>query len=1355
MKCIFLKGFTIIITLAFLSTPVRAAGKIYYVKQVASEISDCSSWGRACILQTALTSAANGDQIWAAAGTYKPTTDVNNRDATFQLKEGVAIYGGFAGTETELTGRNPRRYVTILSGDIDNNDDQTPVITNLATESHNTANSYHVVTGANNATLDGFTITAGNASASSSSPNGGGMYISGVSPTLTNIIFSGNSADSVGGGMFNTFARPTLMHVIFSGNSAPYGGGLYNDASKTALTTVTFSGNSASYGGGMYISGAYNDDTGPTMTDIIFSGNSASKNGGGLYNNFYCNWHLTNVTFSGNSANEKGGGMYNDDHSTPYIEYSTFTGNTAGYGIGGGMYNIISDPVLSTVTFSDNTAGQGGGMFNDLSDPYLMDVTFSGNTADQGAGGMYNAMCSPYLFDVTFSGNTAANDPGGGMYNDNSSPFMDRVTFSNNKALNEAGGGMYNNATSSPRLELVTFSGNSAARAGGGMFNTSGSPTLHNVTFSGNTSGYEGGGMYNYGYQSSTTLESVTFNGNTADDGGGGMFNRGPGFLTLTNVTFSGNTSDNGGGLHNMGSGPLLTNVTFSGNSASKGGGGMYNASGLMLTTVVRNTIFWGNTASSPGTAQIDNVDNSNPTVKTSVIQDDCPAGSNCMNIITADPMLGTLGNYNAFTQTIPLLAGSSAIDQGDDTVCPANDQRNVIRPQGAHCDIGAYEKVYIFVARITASDKVYDGTTNATLDTSKAYLFGYDMGDNVTLITSGATGSFDTPDVGDKKTVSVSGLTLAGADAGYYILTQPTLTASITPATTTTSVAPTTTTTSIAPTTTTTSVEPTTTTTIPTTSTTVLTTSTTTPAEVPRTGQTTCYDATGATGNVISCAGTGQDGEIQAGVAWPDPRFTDRGDGTVTDNLTGLVWAKNANLLGTVDADNDTDGTAGDGEVTWQHALDYIKKLNRENYLGHNDWRLPNVNELESLVDFGAYNPALAANPFTNVQSSSTVYVLLKSYWSSSTYTSYTAFAWVVDMLDGNVGGGYKTNIAHYYVWPVCAGQCGSFDNTAICLPRTGQTTCYDATGATGNVISCAGTGQDGDIQAGVAWPDPRFTDRGDGTVSDNLTGLVWAKNANLLNGTGGLLDALNYVAGMNAGTNQNFGYTDWRLPNVNELESLVDFGTYNPALAANPFTNVQSSFYWSSTASALGPSAGWTVNIGDGYVNHITRGGSNSHLYACPVRAGQVNNPVITTTTSVSTTSTSVSTISTSTSTSISSTSTSTSTSTSASSTSTSTTTTSVAPTTSTTTTTTGGGKPCPAKKALGENNPKLENLRYFRDSKLAQNAVGRKAIQIYYNNAESINAALERSPALRTVVRIALEELAPMLGKDGGDK
>jgi hypothetical protein len=524
-------------------------------------------------------------------------------------------------------------------------------------------------------------------------------------------------------------------------------------------------------------------------------------------------------------------------------------------------------------------------------------------------------------------------------------------------------------------------------------------------------------------------------------------------------------------------------------------------------------------------------------------------------------------------------------------------------------------------------------------------------------------------------------------------------------------------------------------------------------PAEVPRTGQTTCYNEAG---DNITCDSTGQDGDWLAGVPWPDPRFTDRGDGTVSDNLTGLVWAKNANLLGTDDADNDTDDMAGDGKVTWQHALDYIKKLNRESYLGYNDWRLPNVNELESLVNAELYGPALPLNyPFTNVQS--------RYYWSSTTLADYSRYAWHVDFYDGYVYLYGKTY--GYFVWPVRSGQCGSLDNSIICLPRTGQTKCYMDNGTE---IGCAGTGQDGELQAGVAWPDPRFTENGD-AVTDNLTGLVWTKDANLMVARDPTFDAdstandgmvtwqhaLNYVAKLNS---ENYlSHSDWRLPNRRELRSLTDYALFSPALpSGHPFTQVQSPDYWSSTSYAFGTHLAWFVFMYSGYVFNYDKTG---HAFVWPVRSGQVGEPIITTTTTVGSTTTipTTTTVLITTTSIISSTTTSsgggpTTTTTPGGATTTtsvssgSTTTTSIAAAT-TTTTTTGI---CPAKKALGENNPNLENLRDFRDSRLAQSAVGRRIISIYYNNADSINAALERSPALRALTRWVLEVIAPMVGR-----
>ena len=170
-------------------------------------------------------------------------------------------------------------------------------------------------------------------------------------------------------------------------------------------------------------------------------------------------------------------------------------------------------------------------------------------------------------------------------------------------------------------------------------------------------------------------------------------------------------------------------------------------------------------------------------------------------------------------------------------------------------------------------------------------------------------------------------------------------------------------------------------------------------PADVPETGQTTCYNAVGT---AIACAGTGQDGDLKAGVAWPAPRFTVGTGATaacVTDNLTGLMWTQDGNLPA--------------GTRTWQLALDYANGLT---LCGFSDWRLPNRKELRSLINYGLANNATALNTlgFTNVQ---TFY-----YWSSSSIAGSVADARIVDMSDGNVNAENKA--ASFYVWPVRAGQ-------------------------------------------------------------------------------------------------------------------------------------------------------------------------------------------------------------------------------------------------------------------------------------------------------------------------------------------
>jgi hypothetical protein len=169
--------------------------------------------------------------------------------------------------------------------------------------------------------------------------------------------------------------------------------------------------------------------------------------------------------------------------------------------------------------------------------------------------------------------------------------------------------------------------------------------------------------------------------------------------------------------------------------------------------------------------------------------------------------------------------------------------------------------------------------------------------------------------------------------------------------------------------------------------------------------------------------------------------------------------------------------------------------------------------------------------------------------------------------------------------------------------VPKTGLTGCWDETG---QEIDCTGTGQDGDLQKGLDWPNPRFTDNGDGTVRDNLTNLIWLKDANCFNPRtwNQALSDCNGLADGSCGLTDGSNAGDWRLPNRFELESLLDMSNYGSALpSGHPFSYV-GGYYWSSTttvATGMVYNYAWVMLIYSGSLHY----GLKTDLYVVwPVR-------------------------------------------------------------------------------------------------------------------------------------------------------
>jgi len=331
-------------------------------------------------------------------------------------------------------------------------------------------------------------------------------------------------------------------------------------------------------------------------------------------------------------------------------------------------------------------------------------------------------------------------------------------------------------------------------------------------------------------------------------------------------------------------------------------------------------------------------------------------------------------------------------------------------------------------------------------------------------------------------------------------------------------------------------------------------------------------YDGTnppltlGATGQQTSYA-AGDDGSAKKGVAWSAAtRFTDNVDGTVSDTLTGLIWLKDAGCLGSA--------LWADGVTAANHLASGSCGLSDGSAPG--DWRMPNLAELESLVDASASAPALSpGNPFLNVSNG--------IYWTSTSYYGGVAGsdkAWAIRMSDGRYMNDTSANVkatSMNVIWAVKGSGGG-----ATQLRATGFRVAYLP-------------GDDGSVHAGVPLIFPRFIDHNDGAVVDTMTGLIWMKQADCIQGNwADAVMAVNSLGSGQCGLSDGSAAGQWRMPNRNELLSLSDRAQTNMAqyfdctyrnkdgsvFQAPIFTNyIETQYYWTSTTDAADPSEAWTV--------------------------------------------------------------------------------------------------------------------------------------------------------------------------------
>ncbi|MDG1354948.1 MAG: DUF5011 domain-containing protein, partial [Opitutales bacterium] len=389
-------------------TFVGTQPNVLYVDTSASGAGDGSSWSNAFTdLGDALRASIPSQEIWVAQGTYKPG-DV--RSSKFIIPPNIQVYGGFSGTETQRTARQPAINTTVLSGDIG--------ITNNGSD-----NSFHVVIPLQDSVLDGFTIRDGNASENFGDGDdrgkGGGLYAHSTRFSVVNCTFSNNNAKQGGAGVYLKDSNVTFSSCSFvsnTANSVGSGGALLIEDSNVSFSTSSFLNNSSAYQGGAI---RYTNSVG-SITDSNFTQNlNTFANGGGAIYLDNSPINFDNCTFSENStqANNYGGAVKLSASSANFSN-CLFSRNSSPLHSAGAIYvDSSSSPTFSGNEFHYNSSGQFGGAILTESPLTFSGGRFLGNYANFG-GGVSNVGSINLSFEkVMIIGNEAnvSNSSSGGF----------------------------------------------------------------------------------------------------------------------------------------------------------------------------------------------------------------------------------------------------------------------------------------------------------------------------------------------------------------------------------------------------------------------------------------------------------------------------------------------------------------------------------------------------------------------------------------------------------------------------------------------------------------------------------------------------------------------------------------------------------------------------------------------------------------------------------------------------------------------------------------------------------------------------------------------------------------------------